>query len=82
MSKTDKIDKVVLPIMCSECGWITAFDVPRKSAIGATYDCKCGRIMLIKGNLSTVDLHEQMGDNLRAHGIDPAGMKVGYVELS
>ena len=82
MSKPDKNDKVVLPIMCSECYWITSFDVPRKSAIGATYDCKCGRVMLIKGNFSTVDLHEQMGDNLRARGIDPVGMKAGYVELA
>lgn len=74
--------KVVLPIICSECSHITTFDVPRNTAIGATYDCKCGRIMLIKGNLSTVDLHEQMGENMRSYGIDPAGMKVGYVELA
>jgi len=82
MPKTEKTDKVVLPIMCGECMAITTFDLPRKSVIGATYDCKCGRVMLIKGNLTTVDLYEQMGDNIRAMGIDPVGMKAGYVELS
>jgi hypothetical protein len=82
MPRIEKPHKVVLPIMCSECMAITAFDVPRKSAVGATYDCKCGRVMLIKGNLTTVDLYEQMGDNIRAMGIDPTGMKAGYVELS
>lgn len=74
--------QTVLPIMCSECDHITAFDVPRKAAIGATYDCTCGRVMLIKGNLTTVDLHKQMAENLRNIGIDPTGMKIGSVDLS
>lgn len=73
--------KTVLPIMCSECGYITAFDVPRKTAIGATYDCNCGRVMLIKGNLRTVNLYHQMEENIRAMGVDTTNMKIGHIDL-
>jgi hypothetical protein len=73
--------KIVLPIMCSECGYITAFDVPRKNAIGATYDCNCGMVMLIKGNLRTVNLYHQMEQNIRAMGVDTSGMKIGHIDL-
>jgi hypothetical protein len=74
--------KIVLPIMCSECGYITAFDVPRKNAIGATYDCNCGRVMLIKGNLRTVDLHADMSKRLHEqYGIDVQKADWAHIEL-
>lgn len=75
--------KTVLPIMCSECMAITTFDVEPRVARGATYDCKCGRVMLIQKDLSTVDLYDNMAANIkREMGIDIDRSKFGHVELS
>ena len=75
--------KTVLPILCSECFHITTFDVEPRVARGATYDCKCKRVMLIQQDLSTVDLYDNMAENIKdKFSLDVDRSKFGYVELS
>lgn len=75
--------ELVTPILCSECWHITTFKLPDYEVRGCTYDCKCGRVMRIKRDLSTVDLHHEMKMGFIAHVLDekPDPSKFGYVEL-
>lgn len=80
---SDQTYKVVLPILCSECMAITTFDIEAHKARGATYDCKCGRVMLIQDDLSTIDLYESMSERIKdKFSFDVDRSKFGYVELA
>lgn len=75
--------ELVTPILCSECWHITAFKMREDEVRGCTYDCKCGRVMRITRDLSTVDLYQEMAASVidaANKEVDPS--KFGYVELA
>lgn len=53
-------------VACSICGEPTTFNVRIRDAIGATYDCPCGKVMLIDDDLNTVDLYARMAESISA----------------
>lgn len=76
--------KLVLPIMCSECMAITTFDIEARAARGATYDCKCGLIMLIKDDLSTMPINEYIKQGMIKRGVAVAeneSIEASYIDL-
>lgn len=75
--------ELVTPILCSECWHITTFKMHEDSVRGCTYDCKCGRVMRITRDLSTVDLHQEMRRSFAEHVLDtePDNSKFGYIAI-
>lgn len=60
---------LVLPIMCSDCLSVTTFNMEPREVKGCTYDCKCGRVMIINDDLSTISLSEKMRQDMIKRGI-------------
>jgi hypothetical protein len=61
------------------CGSNTT--VPGANSNGCTFDCACGRTMLIEGD-EAVDLHDRMVANIREqYGVEVNSNDFGYIEL-
>ncbi len=76
----------MVKVTCPHCKYVATFEsIDSHTAVGCTYDCACGRVLVIEDQepLVAVDLHEHMGRHLKERfNIDTTPADWGVIELS